>query len=165
MRFVQSRASSGDAAVAAAVDVLQLMAVAALLLAAAVAGDGGRTVVYPKYKSGGLVCYKDRRNDGGAFWSYANERQRRDHVFHCPSSLSAWCVNVVTGMMSVRGCSGPSGVNRAGCFHVTNPEGNATSKVCLCKRDYCNAATFGRRVAWPLLLHALFVAVAGAAPH
>ncbi|KAL4113497.1 hypothetical protein QTP88_017109 [Uroleucon formosanum] len=151
-------------AVAATVAMPFTVAIAALLLAAVVAGDGGRTVVYPKYKSGGLVCYSDRRTDGGAFWSYANERQRRQYVFHCPSSLSAWCVNVITGMLSVRGCSGPTGINRAGCFHVTNPERNATSKVCLCKRDYCNATVAGGPVAWPLLLQALFVAGAAAVP-
>lgn len=103
-------------------------------------GDGGRTVIYPRQKDGGLVCYKDRRTDGGAFWTYASDAQRRPHIFHCPSSLSAWCVNVATGRLSERGCSGPTGVNRAGCFHVTNADRNVTSEVCLCKRDYCNAA-------------------------
>lgn len=125
-----------------------------LVSAATAAVDGGRMVLYPKYVAGGLACYQDRREDGGAFWSYANERQRRPHVFHCPSSLSTWCVNVLTGRLSVRGCSGPTGVNRAGCFHVTDPGLNATSKVCLCKRDLCNdaAAATGPTVALSLTL-------------
>jgi len=111
---------------------------------AAPAEDGGRTVLYPKHKSGGLACYQDRRWDGGAFWTYADRGQRRRHAFHCPSSLSAWCANVLTGQLSVRGCSGPTGVNRAGCFRVvTDDRENATSRVCLCKRDYCNAAAAG----------------------
>ncbi|XP_025193952.1 uncharacterized protein LOC112593664 [Melanaphis sacchari] len=163
-------AASNDPATVAVATIPSPAVTTALLLTAAVAmtaatgSGGGRTVMYPKYKSGGLVCYSDRRMDGGAFWSYANERQRRQYVFHCPSSLSAWCVNVATGMLSVRGCSGPTGVNRAGCFHVTDPELNATSMVCLCKRDYCNAAVAGTPVAWPLFFLALFVAGAGAVP-
>lgn len=130
---------------------------------AASAEDEGRTdrmVLYPKYKSGGLVCYQDRRWDGGAFWTYADSGQRRQHVFHCPSSLSAWCANVLTGQLSVRGCSGPTGVNRAGCFHVVDRD-NATSRVCLCKRDYCNA-TAARSTALGLvataLIHVAFAA-------
>lgn len=119
--------------------------VCVLLFAVAAADVGPRTVVlYPKYVAGGLVCYRDRRTDGGAFWSYANDRQRRPYIFHCPSSLSAWCVNVVTGQLSVRGCSGPAGVNQAGCFRVIDPEQNVTSKVCLCNRDYCNVAGTSR---------------------
>lgn len=140
-------------------------ATAFLLMAVSVttaAANGGRTVMYPKYKSGGLVCYSDQRNDGGAFWTYANERQRRQYVSHCPSSLSTWCVNVATGLQSIRGCSGPSGVNRAGCFHVTDPDHNATSKVCLCKRDYCNtAAAAGGPGAGSLLILAAAVAEVG----
>ncbi|CAH1721946.1 unnamed protein product [Aphis gossypii] len=137
--------------------LLTVVAAATMTTTAAAGSGGGRTVLYPKHKSGGLVCYSDRRTDGGAFWSYANERQRRQHVFHCPSSLSAWCVNVATGPLSVRGCSGPTGVNRAGCFHVTGPEQNVTSKVCLCKGDLCNGAA-GGPVARPLfLVPALFV--------
>ncbi|KAF0772599.1 Uncharacterized protein FWK35_00006408 [Aphis craccivora] len=138
--------------------LLTAVAAATMTTTAAAGSGGGRTVLYPKYKSGGLVCYSDRRTDGGAFWSYANERQRRQHVFHCPSSLSAWCVNVATGPLSVRGCSGPTGVNRAGCFHVTGPEQNDTSKVCLCKGDLCNGEA-GGPVAQPLfLVSTLFVA-------
>jgi len=140
----------------APVSSLLLAAAAAAVVVATAAAD--RTVLYPKYKSGGLVCFKDRREDGGAFWTYANDRQRRPHVFHCPSSLSAWCVNVLTGRLSVRGCSGPTGVNRAGCFHVVDTVQNVTSKVCLCKRDYCN----GGPVARPSTIAAV-VAVAVAA--
>lgn len=56
--------------------------------------------------------------------------------------LSSWCVKMLTDQQSVRGCSGPTGINEAGCFHVI--DGNVTSKVCLCKRNYCNAASSGR---------------------
>lgn len=115
-------------------------------------------VLYPKHVTGGLVCYKDKRTDGGAFWSYANDQQRRPYVFHCPSTLSTWCVNVVTGRLSVRGCSGPAGVNRAGCFHVTDPERKGvTSKVCLCNRNYCNTASTLRRTTFVLSVHVVIV--------
>lgn len=117
-----------------------------LWVVVAAAGAGQRkTVLYPKYVAGGLVCYRDNRSDGGAFWSYANDQQRRPYVFHCPSSLSAWCVNMVTGQMSVRGCSGPASVNQAGCFRLTDPQQNVTSKVCLCNRNYCNVADTSQR--------------------
>lgn len=132
-----------------------LKAVTVFWLSAGVASvmmaDSGRTVLYPKHKGGVLVCYKDQRSDSGAFWSYANDKQRRPYVYHCPSSLSAWCVSVLTGELSVRGCSGPTGINRAGCFHVDNPDRNVTSKVCLCNSDYCNTATTAGRTVPPLL--------------
>lgn len=111
--------------------------------------DAERKVLYPKYKPGGLACYKDNRSDYGAFWTYANDQQRRDYIFHCPSSLSAWCVNVMTDKHTVRGCSGPSGINKAGCFHVVN-EKKTVSKVCLCKKELCNAAT-GPAATWSQL--------------
>lgn len=120
-------------------DMTQSLTTILLIAVITATGNGDRTVLYPKYKSGGLVCYQDRREDGGAFWAYANEQQRRPHVFHCPSSLSSWCVKMLTGQLSVRGCSGPTGINKAGCFHVI--DANVTSKVCLCKRDYCNVAS------------------------
>lgn len=122
-----------------ATGLLRLAAVVAVLRAVASAG-GRRTVLYAKSKSGGLACYQHSGTDGGAFWTYADDRQRRPYMFHCPSSLSTWCVNAVTGPVSVRGCSGPTGVNRAGCFHVVDPKLNDTSKVCLCNRNYCNRA-------------------------
>lgn len=130
-----------------------------LLSAVIIAGiaDNNRMVLYPKYKSGVLICYKDQQTDGGAFWTYANDKQRRPYIYHCPSSLSAWCVTKTTGELSIRGCSGPTGVNKAGCFHVTDQQ-NVVSKVCLCNRDYCNtaAATVGQAV--PPLLAFIIVA-------
>lgn len=103
--------------------------------------DDGPIVLYAKHDGGGLACYQDNRDDGGAFWTYASDEQRRQHVFHCPSSLSAYCVNTLTGSRSVRGCSAATGVNKAGCFKVVDDRTRVTSAVCLCKRNLCNAAT------------------------
>lgn len=128
--------------------VASAVVVAAAVASVVAVADGGRTVLYPKHKPGGLACYKDRRADGGAFWTYADEQQRRPYLFHCPSSLSTWCVNVITGQLSDRGCSGPSGVNRAGCFDVVNAQRNVTSTVCLCNRSYCNRASSSTSTSW-----------------